>query len=61
MTDAISNANRINQLRSIPAFVDFACSEMASNPDFWRREVEFGDGIMRAAAIAVVEIGGDQK
>ena len=59
MTDIVSNANDINRLRRISAFVDFACREMASDPDFWRREAEFGDGIVKAAAIAVIEIGGD--
>lgn len=59
MTDAVSDANGINRLRSISAFVNFACEKMASDPDFWRREAQFGSGIMKATAIAVVEIGGD--
>lgn len=59
MVDITSDTTIINRLRNIAVFVDFAHKKMASNPDFWRREAEFGSGIMKAAAIAVVEIGGD--
>ena len=58
MTDAVSDDPTIKRLRLIPAFVDFAREKMAGDPDFWRREADFGDGIMGAAARAVVEIGG---
>ena len=61
MANVVSDIGAIKRLRSVSAFVTFACEKMASDPDFWRREAEFGDGIMRAAAIAVVEIGGDPK
>ena len=47
----------IKRLSEIPAFVSFAKDKMAQDNDFWHREAEFGEGIMRAAAIAVVEIG----
>lgn len=48
-------------LRNIPAFCEYAHRGMVSDPDFWRREAQFADGIMRAVAVAVIEIGGDQK
>lgn len=59
MVNITSDTNGINRLRNIAAFVDFARKKMASDPDFWRRESEFGSGITRAIATAVVEIGGD--
>ena len=60
MVDSISNETTIKRLRTIPAFVDFAREKMDSDPDFWRREADFGSGIMGAAAQAIVAIGGVQ-
>lgn len=61
MVNVVSDIGAIKRLRGISSFVDFACEKMASDPDFWRREAEFGGGIMKAAAAAVVEIGGNPK
>jgi hypothetical protein len=55
------NGDAIKELRSIPQFVDYAKQQYAADADFWRREAEFGSGIMRAAAIAVMKIGGKQE
>lgn len=55
------NSDAIKELRAIPQFVDYTKQQYAADADFWRREAEFGSGIMRAAAIAVVEIGGKQE
>ena len=55
------NGDGIKKLRLIPAFSEYAHSEILSDRNFWEREAQFGVGIMRAVAIAVVEIGSDQK
>lgn len=57
----IVNPDPIRRLSVIPAFVDFAHEKMRQDADFWRHESEFGSGVMRAVATAVVEIGGDPK
>lgn len=59
MTDL--NDDAIEKLRKIPRFVDYAKRQYGADADFWRKESQLGSGIMRAAAIAVVEIGSDQK
>lgn len=51
----------IRRLFAIPAFVNFAHTKMEQDADFWRHESRFGIGIMRAAAIAVVEICRDDE
>ena len=53
--------NPIDALRRIPAFRDFARAKMAVNPASWHCEAEHGSGIMKAVAMAVVEIGGDSQ
>ena len=51
-------ADSISRLRAVPAFVEYAQKKMSEDPDFWRHEADFSDGIMGAAARAIVEIGG---
>lgn len=59
MTDLSDDA--LKRLRLILTFCEYAHREMLSDRDFWEREAQFGSGIVRAAAVAVVEIGGDPK
>lgn len=59
MTDLSDDA--IRKLRSIPRFVEYAKQQYGADADLWRKEAQFGSGIMRAAAIAVVEICGDDE
>ena len=59
MTDISDDA--IKKLRSIPRFVEYAKQQYGADADLWQKEARFGSGIMRAVAIAVVEIGSDQK
>lgn len=55
------NPDAIKNLRGIPAFVSFARAKMDVNAEYWRKEAAHGTGIMQAAAVAVVEIGGDGR
>lgn len=48
----------ISRLRAIPAFAKYAHEKMLEDADFWNRERVHGTGIMRAAAVAICEIGG---
>ena len=57
----VVNPDAIRILSAIPAFVDFAHEKMRHDADLWRHESEFGSGVMKAIATAVVEIGGDPK
>ena len=61
MAKFVSDFEVLKQLRQIPAFVEFSQREMTADAGFWAGEARHGEGIMQAAAAAIVEIGGDAE
>lgn len=53
----IQQIDRLDKLRNIPAFCDFARKHWEECPEYWTREAESGTGIMQAVAVAVCIIG----
>lgn len=53
------NEDAINQLKGIPAFVDYAKKAYTGDREYYEHSAKFGIGILQAVSIAVLAIGSD--
>lgn len=53
------NEGAINQLRGIPAFVDYVKKAYTSDREYHEHSAKFGTGVLQAVSIAVLAIGPD--
>ena len=53
------NEGAINQLKGIPAFVDYAKKAYTGDRKYHEHSAKFGTGVLQAESIAVLAIGPD--